>query len=992
MSSPNPYIGPRSFEQNETIYGRDRELRQLTDRLISERIVLLHAPSGAGKTSLIQAGLIPRIQTEGFFVYPIVRVHLEHSDEQIGDTQGEGRQFNRYIFSTLLSLEERYPVKDRVKQSRLARMSLQNYLAYRSIEDQREGPELIVFDQFEEILTIDPFDREAKKAFFSHIGAVLKNRNRWALFSMRSDYVGALEPYVRSVPTYFANTFHLDLLGVKASLDAIQKPALKYGVTFTDATAQKLVDDLRRVQVQFPDGSVDTQLGNYIEPVQLQVVCFRVWDAKRADDMVIDETDLASVGDVNYSLAEYYATSVARVAEATGESERSIREWFNTKLISPDGVRSQARLGAETCEGLPVAVVRQLENTHLIRGEKRTGQIWVELSHDRLIGPVRGDNQKWFDANLSIFQRQAALWAAQGSPEGLLLRGKELLAAENEARSLTLTQDEKAFLDASINLRKHERRDKTQRRFILVSFFLSMVFMLLAVFGFVNANEERQNAQLAAVTAQVAANNANTSEAEAVTAQADVQAASTQAIAERATSQASIERKATAEFASVQALAQQATAISLVATAQSNANEQTQLAQANNLVLRSVSLRPTNPELAALLALQAFKRADIFETRTHLLSFITNSMMLPGAYNSLATTTYLDFSLDQSQLVHSSYTIYNRYDVNSNIGGVVKVRSVQFGTQVGESFGLGGLLDTVDFSPKTGVVASASCIPDKASLRTCDVETLTLWDVKTQSELGEMTLGRSFPHDAGDVILAFSSDGRLLASAINRTTITIWDVEQCTRATTESCKEVNRFGRNYEPVDMAFIPNSNLLVFVSSKQILVLDSQKNEIKNKILVESADPLVSLTVNDKYIAAGTSQGDILLWDLRTYTRVGAPLNYVHKADVISLAFSPDGKTLAAGYTDSALVLWDVSAQQMLISEIYTQKGPVFDLAFSLDSNKLASAGDTIYLWDTSPASWVSKVCNKARRNFSQAEWNLYFPNETYQLTCPAFPPGE
>jgi hypothetical protein len=114
---------------------------------------------------LIQAGLIPRLRAEDFFIHPVVRVNLEGPAEYVKENEPktDSRQFNRYIFSTLLSLEERYPAKQRMKPSRLVRMSLQNYLAYRSIEDQRDGPELIIFDQFEEILTLDPVDREAKK-------------------------------------------------------------------------------------------------------------------------------------------------------------------------------------------------------------------------------------------------------------------------------------------------------------------------------------------------------------------------------------------------------------------------------------------------------------------------------------------------------------------------------------------------------------------------------------------------------------------------------------------------------------------------------------------------------------------------------------------------------------------------------------------------------------------------------------------------------------
>jgi MoxR-like ATPase len=74
---PNPYIGPRSFQTGEILYGRDRETQDLLGLLIAERIVLLHSPSGAGKTSLVQAALMPRLIEREFTVLPVMRVSQE---------------------------------------------------------------------------------------------------------------------------------------------------------------------------------------------------------------------------------------------------------------------------------------------------------------------------------------------------------------------------------------------------------------------------------------------------------------------------------------------------------------------------------------------------------------------------------------------------------------------------------------------------------------------------------------------------------------------------------------------------------------------------------------------------------------------------------------------------------------------------------------------------------------------------------------------------
>ena len=81
----NPYVGPRPFTEADAsrFFGRDHEARRLISVLISERIVLMHSPSGAGKTSLIQAKLRGELVAKRFEVLPIIRLKLAEG-EQLG--------------------------------------------------------------------------------------------------------------------------------------------------------------------------------------------------------------------------------------------------------------------------------------------------------------------------------------------------------------------------------------------------------------------------------------------------------------------------------------------------------------------------------------------------------------------------------------------------------------------------------------------------------------------------------------------------------------------------------------------------------------------------------------------------------------------------------------------------------------------------------------------------------------------------------------------
>src|SRR5262245_37700742 len=205
----NPYVGPRSSTTGETLYGRDRETYKLLNLLIAERIVLLYSPSGAGKTSLIQAALVPQLREEGFVVLPVIRVSAEPpmartestglrteldmtTDRSVLSPQSsvlspQSSALNRYVLSALLSLEEGLPAERQLPLDQLAGISLADYLTQREAELGGGDSVVLLFDQFEEVLTVDPTDVAAKHAFFQQLGAALRNRRRWALFSMRED-------------------------------------------------------------------------------------------------------------------------------------------------------------------------------------------------------------------------------------------------------------------------------------------------------------------------------------------------------------------------------------------------------------------------------------------------------------------------------------------------------------------------------------------------------------------------------------------------------------------------------------------------------------------------------------------------------------------------------------------------------------------------------------------------------------------------------------
>ena len=475
----NPYVGPRSFRPGEKLYGRDHETSALIDMLIAERIVLLYSPSGAGKSSLINASLLPRLREQDFHPLPPARVNLEPPREA-ASLPGA----NRYILSLMLSLEESLPPEKRCPVAELVKMGLDAYLDTYIAEAGVTSNPVLFLDQFEEILTIDPTNRTAKVEFFTQLGLALRKRSRWALLSMREDYLAGLDPYTRYVPTRLASRFRLNFLEIEGAMQAIQHPSMDAGVTFSAEAADRLVNDLRLVRVQQADNTIQQEQGLYIEPVQLQVVCFRLWSTLKPGDTEITAANLEAIGDTNRALSDYYAQTVMEVAVSTGIQERWIRKWFDSKLITMQGIRSQVLLGVEQTEGLDNQAVRLLEKAYLIRAEKRGGANWFELAHDRLIQPVRGNNAEWFAHNLSPLQRQAEIWEEQSRPEGQLLVGKALdnaiaWARDNEDE---LSEVEKDFLNTCQEARASRHRTRRLNRLIQILFAVSLIIGSIAIY------------------------------------------------------------------------------------------------------------------------------------------------------------------------------------------------------------------------------------------------------------------------------------------------------------------------------------------------------------------------------------------------------------------------------------------------------------------------------------------------------------------------------
>jgi hypothetical protein len=611
----NPYVGPRTFkeEQQDLFFGREREAKDLLSLVLAERLVLFYAQSGAGKSSLINTRLRPNVKQEGFVVLPVGRVR--------GNLPADVSNIaNIFAFNLILSLDQGHH-----EASTLAQSSLHDYLRLYAAEIEPgqatpETPYLLIIDQFEEILTTNLKHWPKREDFFKQVGQAINNDPLlWVMLTVREDYVAPLEPYARFLPGRLRTRFYMRRLSYKAALEAVERPAEKGGRLFAPNVAQNLVDNLRRIRPQ--SQTDETYLDEFVEPVQLQVVCYQLWEnlRKRPRAEKISDHDLAELGNVDTALAQFYEQVLVETIQQTGITEIDLRDWFERQLITEVGTRSMVYRGEEQTGGLPTQVIDFVAGKFLLRPEVRVGSTWYELAHDRFIQPILSSNQVWRLQQPLI--QLAQEWVDAGQSESKLLDGQQLTEAltgnwkalgamvaefleasqvAQQVKEATLQAEREAQrqreLEAARQLAKEaearhqaeaaraqeaEARqiEQTQaaarlrRRALWLAgvTIVAVVLALIAFWFFGQAElrrEEAVTAQAAAETSQADALAAQkTAEArreEAVTAQAAAETSQADALAAQKTAEArreqAISAQAAAETSQTNALAAQATA------------------------------------------------------------------------------------------------------------------------------------------------------------------------------------------------------------------------------------------------------------------------------------------------------------------------------------------------------------------------------------------------------------------------------------------------
>lgn len=387
-----PGVMPFATEQNHIFFGREKDTASLLKLISRYPLTILYGKSGLGKSSIINAGIIPKLIDEGIYVPLLVR---------FGAWTEQGSVSPLEITKAILS-------RDYQQETFLSRLDeTDDSLWFRAKNRQLNGDRnpLLIFDQFEELFSyadshIAIFKQEMQELLFSDLPLRFQRKleaanviseeeedflekplNTRILFTIRSDRLHLLDNLKDYFPSIFQNTFELNSLKEEMAIQAIKLPAGMKGdfatppFHFTDAAIRKLLD------------FATDKYSHGVEGVMIQMLCEH-YERNHVEKLGIIDFDLDQVGDLNNLVINYYFEKLSHL----GANEQLLaRKLIEDGLVTEgDGIRLSLHEAFIFHEyKVDKSLLEKLVDIRLLRSEPfLRGGYTYELSHDRLVTAV----------------------------------------------------------------------------------------------------------------------------------------------------------------------------------------------------------------------------------------------------------------------------------------------------------------------------------------------------------------------------------------------------------------------------------------------------------------------------------------------------------------------------------------------------------------------------------------------------------------------------
>lgn len=484
-----PYRGLRAFSEEDRafFFGREGHIDRLVDATLRQPLVAVVGPSGIGKSSLVHAGLFPRLRTRRLpdptwdmvsFV-PTERPFHQLSAALIGLLMPEAGETDR--------LAEGKKLGDQLAAGAVA---LEAVIARALEKSGGTDRLLLVVDQFEDLFNKTSDDD--RKSMVSMLLAALRRAPLTVLITLRA--------------SFYAHTIQTS----RELSDYLEHGVMNLGPPTREELLSVVVEPARRVAITFDPGLVDRILNDLGGgPGHLSLLEFaltRLWDKRR--DRVLTHVAYDEIKTVTGAIAQ----RAEEVYQGLSEQRQVQARRVFTRLWAPSGPDG----GADTRQRVVVAelgqeywpVIKALADARLVvtASDPATGRDTLEVAHDalsrdwdRLKGWLAEDRE--FLLWRTRLRESVAEWEATHAGDTALLRGRPLEEARGwrERRASELTHREVEFIHHGELLLGRELAGKVQRRsrLLLGSVVLTVIMLALVVASVLQGRKlERQGQEL----------------------------------------------------------------------------------------------------------------------------------------------------------------------------------------------------------------------------------------------------------------------------------------------------------------------------------------------------------------------------------------------------------------------------------------------------------------------------------------------------------------
>ena len=511
-----PGAQPFETEQQRIFFGRDKDIEALVRLIRQEPLTVLYSKSGMGKSSLLNAGVIPLIQGES--EYRPLRIRFNAFDKD-APMEGQllpairametvrGGQRSASTFLDRLIENEATLWHDLKEQQLLAHESGQTL----------PGKLLLVFDQFEELFTYPPdavltFRKQLAEALYTNLPrrywdvldlygreeSPLSDEEQTLLetpldlrvvVAIRQDRLHLLGNLADYLPTISKTWFELQPLGRAQATEAIMQPATLEGAYLSDPFRYDEAALERILQFLTKEGK------EKIESTQLQIVCHSL-------ELKVAEQKLplirpGDVGDLDAVIENYYLEKIATVGDEAEQlaarrlvEEGLVYEEEERRLSLYEGIiLKHYHLSSET--------LRKLVDSHLLRAEPSLqGGYTYELSHDTLVAPVlKAKAKRKAEENLEA-EREAQRQKEQELADLRRKAEEERQKAAEEKQLREQAEQAKAEAERQRALaQKNERWARARTRVAAIVSVLALGLAVLAGWSYLQANRNAELAQ-----------------------------------------------------------------------------------------------------------------------------------------------------------------------------------------------------------------------------------------------------------------------------------------------------------------------------------------------------------------------------------------------------------------------------------------------------------------------------------------------------------------